>query len=92
MILLCGLIHPLAHMADDLQSELLCIFAFSMMLADQRLQAFCQADEAHGERSLLDHFLQRIFPLQLVRAEPYALSHQEREVLDLLAGLDGQTL
>ncbi len=51
--LLALLIELLAHEGDDLQAQTLCLFALAVMLADQRYQRLCQADEADGEGTVL---------------------------------------
>lgn len=79
-------------MTDDFQTELLCIFAFAMMFTDQGFQTFRKTDEAHGQRTLFDNVFQCIFPLQLIGSKPYALSHQEREILYFFLRLDSHTL
>ena len=46
MIALAELIDAVAHIRYDLQSQFLCLFRLSVVLADEGNQAFGQSDEA----------------------------------------------
>ena len=82
------LIHALAHVADDLEAEVLRLVALAVVLADQRLERLRQADEAQGQRAVLEHLADRVVRTELVRVDPHALAHQEGIVAHLLGGLD----
>ena len=76
-----------SHVADDFKALGFGFFGFSVVLAVENRQCFCQTDESHGECSVLEDFSQLIGELELVGIQPYALSHQEREVIYVLACL-----
>ena len=59
-----------------------------MMLAGERFQALCKTYEAHGEGAVLKNLAYLIVIAKLVRIQPYALTHKEREVLDFLLRLN----
>ena len=54
----------------------------------QCLQAFCQANEANGQGTMLEHFAYLVIGTQLVGINPHTLSHQERIVAYPLLTLD----
>ena len=66
-----------AHGADDLQAQVLAFLALAVMGAAQGLQAFRQADEADGQRTVLEHLANLVIPVQLFGVDPHALAHQE---------------
>mgnify|MGYP006916025813 CR=1 FL=1 len=70
----------LSHMGYDAKSELLGLFAFAVMLADEGDKAFGEADEADGEGSLVHHGFDRIVVVELLTAKPQAV-HQQGELL-----------
>ena len=78
----------LAHVADDLQSQLLRALALAVVLADERHQRLRQTDEADGQRAVLEHFAHLVVPAQLLAVHPNALAHQERIIAHLLARLN----
>ena len=81
-------VEAFAHVADDLIAELPALLALAVVLAGQRLERFGKADEADGERAVLQHLRDRIVAVELFGIDPHALSHQERVVVRLLAALD----
>ena len=83
-------IHPLPHMADDLQTQLLALRAFSVMLPSQRHQRLRKPDEAYAQSPVLQHLRHRIVHVQLIRIQPDALSHQEGIIAHLLSALNGE--
>ena len=80
VVTLAEVVDALAHVAHDLQSQLLCLLALTVMLARQGYQALCQSDEADAECSLVDDALYSVRRLQLVSTDPETL-HQQRELL-----------
>ena len=82
------IVAELTHVADDFKAEVLRPLALAVVLADKRLQAFCQPDEAHGQRAMLEHLAHLIVPAQLFAVDPHALSHQEGIIAHALAALD----
>ena len=85
-------VHPGAHVADDLQAEILGILALAVVLADQGDQRFRQADEADGQGAVFENLADLILRPQLVRVDPHALPHQEGEVEHLLLPLDAEAV
>ena len=81
-------IHALAHVGDDLIAQLIAFLTLAVMLAGQGHQRLCQADEAHGEGAVLQHFGHRVVAVQLFRINPNPLPHQEGVVVSLFAALD----
>ena len=63
-----------------------------MMRADKRLQALGKADEAHGQRAVLQDFRHAVVRLQGVGVDPNALPHQERVIAGALRALDFETM
>ena len=84
------LVAEFAHVADNLEAELLGFFGFAVVLAREHHQRFGEADKADRKRTVLDDFAHGVFPAELVGIDPHALSHKEREVLDLATALDGK--
>ena len=82
------LIHAAAHMADDGETERLRLFGFAMVLADERFEAFGEADEAHGKGSVLQNFGDFVVGADFLGVDPDALSHEERIVASLLGALN----
>ena len=62
------------------------------MLADERLQTLCQADEADGQGAVPQHLTHLVIGAELIGIQPYALSHQEGIVAHLLGSLDLEAL
>ena len=62
------------------------------MLADQGDQRLGKADKSDGEGAVLEHLCDLIVRPQLVRIEPNALSHEEREVEHLFLSLDAEAV
>ena len=85
-------VHPGAHVADDLQAEVLGILALAVVLADQGDQRFRQTDEADGQGAVFENLADLILRPQLVRVDPHALPHQEGEVEHLLLPLDAEAV
>ncbi len=81
-----------AHVSDDLEAELLRRLALAVMLARERDEAFRETAEADGIGSMLEHVLDRVRRLELFRAHPDALPHEERVVVDMLLLDDVQAL
>ncbi len=81
-------VHALAHVADNPEAELLACLALAVMLARQGLEGFGQADEADAQCAVLEHFGHAVGPLEPVAAEPHALAHQKRIVVDFLGALN----
>ena len=59
-----------------------------MVMSVKSGQRFSQANKADRQSSMLQHFPDLIIVAQLVRVQPHTLPHQEREIIDMLAGLD----
>ena len=60
----------------------------AVMAAVEGGQGFRQADEADGQRAVLQHLADLVGGLQLVGIQPHALPHQEGEVVHVLLRLD----
>ena len=58
-------VEAFAHVADDLIAELPALLALAVVLAGQRLERFGKADEADGERAVLQHLRDRIVAVEL---------------------------
>ena len=80
VVALAEVVDAVAHIGDDAQSQLLCLVALAVMMADECHETFCQPDEADAQRTLIDDALHRVVGAQLVAAYPQAL-HQQRELL-----------
>ena len=63
-----------------------------MVRAGQRLQALGKADEADGERAVLEHLAHLVVRAELFGVQPDALPHQEGEVAHAAAALDLEPL
>ena len=87
-----GAIAQLAHVADDFQPKILRALALAVVFADQRLQAFRKADEAHGKRAVAQYGANLIVPAQLIAVQPDALSHQERIIAHQFARLNFKSI
>ena len=87
-VLLARFVHALAHVAHDLQAEVLGLAAFAVVRTDQSLEAFCQADEAQGQGAVLEHLPHFVVRAELVRVNPDPLPHQEGVVAHLFLALD----
>ena len=81
-------IHPAAHIADDLQAQVLGLLRLPVVLADEGLEALRQADKAHRQGAVLENLAHRLVHVQLVGVQPHALAHEEGIVADLFGGLD----
>ena len=57
------------------------------MFASEHLQSLSQADEAHGKSTMLQDFCNGIIWTDIIRINPYALSHQEWVVASTLGAL-----
>ena len=68
------------HVGDDAQTQFLGFLAFAVMLADEGDEAFRQADEADGKRTLVEHGLDGVVLVKFLAAKPQA-GHKERELL-----------
>ena len=77
-----------AHVTDNLQALLLHLVALTVMMAVQCGQGLCQSDKADREGAVFEHLTHLIVGAQLVAVQPYALSHQEWEVVDALGCLN----
>ena len=62
------------------------------MLAGKRHQALRKADEARGQRAVLQNLALLVGGLELLGVDPHALAHEERRVVDVLARLDLEAL
>ena len=82
------LVAALAHMADDLQAQLLGLVAFAVVDADQGLQGLGQADEAHGQGAVAQDVGHGIVRPQGLGIHPHALAHEEGIIAHLFAALD----
>ena len=80
MILVAEVVDALAHVAHDLQSQLLRLLTLTVVLASQGHQTLGQTDEADAQRALVDDALDGVGRLQLVSTDPETL-HQQRELL-----------
>ena len=80
MILLAELVGTVAHVGNNLLSQLLCLLALAVVFADEGNQAFCQSDEADTQGSVVDDALDGLFRLQVFSAYPEIL-HEQRELL-----------
>ena len=78
----------IAHALDDHEALLLHGGILGVVMAVERGERLRQADEAEGERAVLEHFAHLVIGPQLVRVEPYALPHQEGIVVHALLRLD----
>ena len=86
---LLGLVvHALAHVGDDFVAQLVAFLTLAVVLAGQGHQGFRQADEAHGEGAVLQHFGHGIVAVQLFRIDPNPLSHKEGVVIRFFTALD----
>ena len=85
------LVAEFTHVADNLEAQFLGGLGFAVVLAGKGHQGFGKADETDGKGAVLDDLAHGVFPAQLVGIDPHALSHEEGEVLDLAAALDGET-
>ena len=81
-----------AHVADDVQAQVLGALALAVVLADEGDQALGKADEAHGHGAVLEHLAQRLVRVELFGVDPHALAHQEGEVAHGLVGDDLKAL
>ena len=71
MLVLVGeLVGTVAHVGHDFQSQLLRFFRLSVMLPEQRHEAFCQSDEADAQCSLVDDGSNRVVRFQFFAAYP----------------------
>ena len=80
VILIAELVHTVAHIGDNLQSQLLCLLALAMVLTNESHKALCQSNEADTQRTLIDDALDGIGRSQFLCTYPEAL-HQQRELL-----------
>ena len=80
VIPLTEVVHSLAHVSDNPQTQFLTLLAFAVVLACQGHQTFCQTDEADAQGALVDDTLDGIVGLQFVGTDPQAL-HQQGELL-----------
>ena len=90
--LLALLVAAGAHMADDIEAEVLRTFILAVVRADEALERLGKADETDGQRAVLEHFTYFVVPGKLVAVDPDALAHEDRVVVDVLAALDLETL
>ena len=58
------------------------------MMAVQGSQSFGKADEADGQRTMLQYLPQVVLQRQMVGIQPNALAHEEGVIVNVLAGLD----
>ena len=79
-------------MTDDLQSQVLRIFALSVVLTKQSDQCFYQPDEADGQRTVAQHLPDLVLRSKGFAVQPDTLSHQEGEVDDLFLPLDAEAV
>ena len=77
-----------AHIFDNLQALLLHLVALAVVMAVQGGQRLGKADKADREGAVFEHLAHLIVGTQLVAVQPYALPHQEREVVDPLGRLN----
>ena len=69
-----------AHVGHNLQTELLCLLAFAVVLAHEGNQTFSQTDETDAESALVDHALDGVVRLEFGSTVPQ-LCHEQRELL-----------
>lgn len=79
-------------MADDLQTQALGLGRLAVMLAGKRHQALGQADEARGQRAVLQHLALLVGGREFLGINPDALAHEEGRVVHLLARLNLEAL
>ena len=65
--------------------------ALAVVLADQGHQRLRKADEADGERAVLEHLAHLVVPAQLLAVQPHALPHEEGEVVAPSCGTESQS-
>ena len=90
LVLLAELVGPVSHVGHYLQSEFLCFLAFSVVLAHECDEAFCQSDEPYSEGTLVDDWCYGVVGIQFLAVYPQALHEQgellgERRLLELHA-------
>ena len=89
----CGhVIHTLSHVADDIQTKVLCNFAFAVVYAKQCLQCLCQTDKPDGKCAVLEHLSHLVIIIQLFAVNPDTLAHQEGVVVYLFLCLNFKAL
>ena len=81
-------IAEITHKSNDFQTLLLHLLAGAVVLAVQGGQSLSKTNKTDGHGTVLQHFLQVIPQIQLVRIQPHTLAHQERIVEDVLVGLN----
>lgn len=70
LILLTVFIGAVTHVADDFQSECLCLLTFTVMLADESDETFCKTDETDAESTLVDYTLDSVIGAKFLSACP----------------------
>ena len=89
----CGqVIHALSHVPDDIQTKVLCDFAFAVVYAKQCLQCLCQTDKPDGKCAVLEHLSYLVIIIQLFAVNPDTLAHQEGVVVYLFLCLNFKAL
>ena len=74
------LVGLLLHETNDLETELLALVAFAMVLACECNETFGKTNESDTERTLIDNRLNAVVWLEVLSAIPQA-THHERELL-----------
>ena len=80
VVTLGELVHSVAHVGDNAQSQLLALLRLTVVLAREGNKAFCQSYEADAERTLVDDALHGVGGFQFVGTYPEAL-HEQGELL-----------
>ncbi len=75
-------------MADDGKTQLLTCRALAMVHSRQRDECLCESDETDAQCSVHEHFANFVAHTKFFRAEPHALPHQERVIVDAFFALD----
>ncbi len=85
---LAKLVTTFAHVADNVETELLAFFVFAVMVTSHGYESFSETDKANTERTVLDNVAKFVVWIEFFTTDPVALTHEEWEVLDALVTLE----
>ena len=77
-----------SHEPHDIHTEVERLLALAVVFARQRYERFGKTDESDRQSAVFEHFADFVVGAELLGIDPHALSHEEREVLYSLFGLD----